>query len=106
MCHIYLHSIRLTNLSRGLIPSFANGLDRSPDDPFTNNLTMTHKNFANYLHRDKDKIACVYGMWWPSYVFKRGRHTSYEFDDNVEHDAIEGGAFLWGEYGYGVDFER
>lgn len=67
---------------------------------------MTHQDFANYQHRDKDKIACAHGLWWSSRVITEGQETTYELDDAVEHDAIEGGAFLWGEYGYAVDFAR
>ncbi|KAG1829044.1 hypothetical protein DFJ58DRAFT_848842 [Suillus subalutaceus] len=38
----------------------------TPQRPFTNSLTLTHNDFANYLHTDCDHIPITYGMWWVS----------------------------------------
>jgi hypothetical protein len=91
-------------LSSKNIPSFDNFLDGdSKARPFSNNLTLTNDNFSNFLHRDKDYVAAAYGMWWTS---KKGHQLDYSFSEGVDHNKVEGGGFLWGEYKIGVDFQR
>lgn len=91
-----------------MIPSFSTlTLDgNSVETPFANSLTITRGDFSNYQHKDKDEIEIAYGLWWPAAFSKVGRHTQYTIDSKVGHDKIKGGAFLWGEYGIAVDFER
>ena len=62
--------------------------------------------FSNFQHFDYDKISYAFGCWWvakvPAQIGKK-----YELvceDDNQAH--IQGGGFLWGQYGIGIDFER
>lgn len=88
-----------------MIPSFATlALDGvSPETPFCNSLTVTRNDFSNFQHKDKDKIEIAYGMWWPAALHGDKR---YVIDDNVGHEKVKGGAFLWGEYAVAVDFER
>ncbi|KII87045.1 hypothetical protein PLICRDRAFT_72159, partial [Plicaturopsis crispa FD-325 SS-3] len=90
------------------IPAFADiAFDgQSSEEPFANSLTITNDDFANYQHKDKDKIAVAFGLWWTSHKRKEGRGTSYEFTPDVDHKDVQGGGFLFGEYGVGVDFER
>lgn len=91
-----------------MIPSFSTlTLDgKSSDTPFANSLTITRDDFANYQHVDKDKIQIAYGLWWPATLRKVGRHHRYIIDEEIGHDQIKGGAFLWGEYGIAVEFEK
>lgn len=97
----------LIQFERGNIPSFDDALDgTSKSRPFSNCLTLTNEDFANFLHRDKDHIAIAFGMWWASKVCKVGKKVSYLFSDGVDHDRVNGGGFLWGEYRFGVDFQR
>ncbi|KAF8868942.1 hypothetical protein BD779DRAFT_1458818, partial [Infundibulicybe gibba] len=93
------------------IPSFADtNLDGpSAAFPFANSLTITRDDFSNYQHRDRDEIQIAYGLWWPAaYVQtpKDGKYTYYQLHKDGDHSDIKGGAFLWGEYGVGVDFQR
>lgn len=86
------------------IPAFDDFLDGdSKARPFVNNLTLTNDDFANFLHCDKDYIAAAYGMWWTS---DRNSKHEYSFSKGLDHDKIDGGEFLWGEYKIGVDFQR
>ncbi|TCD59762.1 hypothetical protein EIP91_011525, partial [Steccherinum ochraceum] len=99
----------MVNVSEDLdIPSFSQvTLDGDdPERPFANCLTLTNGDFANALHQDNDFNPLAFGMWWVTGVRNEGRSTAYEFDDKLDHDSVEGGAFLLGEYGIGVDFER
>ncbi|KAM6495054.1 hypothetical protein JOM56_009677 [Amanita muscaria] len=92
----------------GNIPSFDDYLDgNSKACPFSNCLTLTNDDFANFQHRDKDHIAVAFGLWWTSQraVTPEGQPI-YSFQSDLDHDQIDGGGFLWGEYGIGVDFQR
>lgn len=88
--------------------SFDNALDgESIATPFANSLTATNNDFANYQHRDNDLIAAAYGMWWTTAVEKgENGQPRYKFKDDIDHNQVRGGAFLWGAYGIAVDFER
>ncbi|KAG2737617.1 hypothetical protein P692DRAFT_20761316, partial [Suillus brevipes Sb2] len=99
---------QMVSVSReGRIPSFATvSLDEgtSPEHPFANSLTLTHNDFANYLHKDRDHIPIAYGMWW---VSKRERTRGpFHFDPTADQYRIPGGAFFWGEYNIGVNFSK
>ncbi|KAF9471351.1 hypothetical protein BDN70DRAFT_901412 [Pholiota conissans] len=74
-----------------------------PKAPFANSLTITRDDFANFLHHDNDHDGSVsYGLWWAA----KSSPTGYVFNPNeVDHDAISGGEFLFGEYGVGVRFK-
>ncbi|KAG1889499.1 hypothetical protein F4604DRAFT_1498440, partial [Suillus subluteus] len=78
----------------GGIPSFDMvSLDEgiTPQQPFTNSLTLTHNNFTNYLYTDCNHIPITYGMWWVSKHEKvRG---PFEFHPQVDHYCITGGFF-------------
>ncbi|KAF6758422.1 hypothetical protein DFP72DRAFT_808144, partial [Ephemerocybe angulata] len=74
------------------------------NNPFGNALVVTHNDFCNFLHKDRDEIEVAYGMWWAG-MFDTSLDT-WRFDDKVDHGDIEGGEFLYGEYGIVVDFER
>ncbi|TCD60231.1 hypothetical protein EIP91_010528 [Steccherinum ochraceum] len=90
------------------IPSFSQ-LALDGDDaerPFANCLTLTNNDFANALHRDKDFSLLAFGMWWVTRVRREGHHDIYEFDPSLDHDSVKGGAFVLGEFGIGVDFQR
>ena len=77
------------------------------DQPFSNNLTLTNNDFSNFQHCDKDHIAAAYGMWWTSSRgIIKGGELEYSFSNAFDHDKIDGGGFLWGEYKIGVDFQR
>lgn len=91
-----------------MVPSFATlALDGNSDEaPFANSLTITRDDFANYQHKDADKIQIAYGLWWPATLHKVGHHKQYIIDSNIGHDKIKGGAFLWGEYAIAVEFEK
>ncbi|KAF9488407.1 hypothetical protein BDN71DRAFT_1457361 [Pleurotus eryngii] len=86
------------------IPSFAaetiDGVDSN--HPFANALTITHDNFSNFLHTDKDEIEIAYGMWWAG----RKEEKGWTVGDDTAQRHIQGGAFLWGKYGVAVDFEH
>lgn len=73
------------------------------ESPFANSLTITRDDFSNFLHIDKDAIDAAYGGWWAARVRPDG---SYTIDENVSHSRIKGGAFVLGNYGIGINFER
>lgn len=89
-------------------PSFADinfGTDaKGSSIPFGISLTITREDFSNYLHRDRDYTADAYGWWWTGKFDEELKR--YTLDPKANHDKIQGGAFLWGEYAVGVDFER
>ncbi|KAG1838454.1 hypothetical protein DFJ58DRAFT_668370, partial [Suillus subalutaceus] len=91
----------------GGIPSFDMvSLDQgtTPQRPFANSLTLTHNDFANYLHTDRDHIPIAYGMWW---VSKRENvRGPFQFHPQADHYRIPGGSFFWGEYNIGVNFSK
>jgi len=47
-------------------------------------------------------------MWWTSANAKTvdASNQKYAFDRGAQHSDVQGGAFLWGEYGVAVDFEQ
>lgn len=102
----FVQYIPVTHLmSRHRIPSFSDiALDGKSAElyPFANSLTITRDDFANFLHCDKDEIETAFGLWWCG-IMKNGH---YHVDPTVDHEQVKGGAFVWGEFGYGVDFER
>lgn len=69
---------------------------------FANSLVITRDDFSNYQHKDRDAIDIAYGLWWAA----RQNGNKYELDPACDHAQIKGGQFLYGEYGWGVDFER
>ena len=79
-------------------------LDATHLDPsnFANSLIITRDGFANYQHTDFDAIPIAYGLWWVG----RGIHTGYSIDPALDHGCVQGGQFIYGEYGWGVDFEK
>ena len=105
---LFISYLLLYQSFRGNIPSFDDFLDGSSKaQPFSNCLTLTNDDFANFQHRDKDHIAVAFGLWWTSAraLTPEGQPV-YSFSDLIDHDEIDGGGFLWGEYGIGVDFQR
>jgi hypothetical protein len=90
-----------------MIPSFAAlSLDgESHERPFANSLTITRDDFSNYQHLDADKIQIAYGLWWAAHLVK-GSTNHYEIRPDYDHDRIKGGAFVWGDFGIAVDFEK
>lgn len=80
------------------------GPETLDDSVFANSLMITRNDFANYQHHDSDAVAIAYGLWWAGLLDqKAGR---FVLGDSCDHDSISGGAFLFGGYGYGVDFEK
>ncbi|KAK7447682.1 hypothetical protein VKT23_013938 [Stygiomarasmius scandens] len=70
-----------------------------------NSITITCNDFSNYLHTDRDESHIAYGWWWIG--SRKNRLGRWELDiDNHNHSDVKGGAFLIGQYGYAVDFER
>ncbi|KJA16326.1 hypothetical protein HYPSUDRAFT_207119 [Hypholoma sublateritium FD-334 SS-4] len=69
---------------------------------FANSLVITREDFSNYQHKDKDAIAVAYGLWWAA----KRNGNKYELDAVCDHAQIKGGQFVYGEYGWGIDFER
>jgi hypothetical protein len=73
-------------------------------------LTLTNNDFANFQleHCDKDFIPIAYGLWWTSKreVDPKTNTSTYSFDPTTDHGRVDGGGFLWGEYGIGIDFAR
>jgi hypothetical protein len=80
----------------------------SPEFPFANSLTLTNNDFANFQHCDKDLILIAYGLWWTSKreVNPKTNTSTYSFDPTTDHGRVDGGGFLWGEYGIEIDFAR
>jgi hypothetical protein len=93
------------------IPSFADVTFDGEDNlhPFANSLTLTYDDFSNAQHKDNDYIAVAYGMWWASTRAKPGEASKvkqeFTFSKIAQHKDVQGGAFLWAEYGAAVDFE-
>lgn len=108
VCGFFFPSCLLLISFRGRIPSFDDFLDGSSKArPFSNCLTLTNDDFANFQHRDKDHIAVAFGLWWASaQAFTPEGQPVYSFPSGIDHDKIDGGGFLWGEYGIGMDFQR
>ncbi|KAF9528575.1 hypothetical protein CPB83DRAFT_854378 [Crepidotus variabilis] len=101
-------SMRETALSEGT-PSFADTdfVDKPGAKslvPFGISLAITREDFSNYLHTDRDYTADAYGWWWPAQWDNQSKR--YVFNEKVSHQDIKGGCFIWGDYGFGVDFER
>lgn len=96
------------NIYRNRIPSFSaqkiDGL--SAERPFANSLTITRDDFSNYQHMDADEVEIAYGLWWAAKVTRDGDNVSYTLDEAYDHSKVKGGAFLLGEFGVGVDFQR
>lgn len=67
------------------------------------NLTLTLQDFANLLHKDRDKSRWVSGVWWPAkkvqgqYVIDRSPGAMRK---------VRGGQFIWPEFMIGIDFEK
>jgi hypothetical protein len=80
----------------------------SPEFPFANSLTLTNNDFANFQHCNKDFIPIAYGLWWTSKreVDPKTNTSTYSFDPTIDYRTVDGGGFLWGEYGIGIDFAR
>ena len=90
------------------VPSFDTlALDgTSKQRPWGNSLTVTSHDFSNYSHTDNDEAPLAYGVWWASALLQYRKSFRYEFNDQIDHRNICGGAFLLHMYGIGVDFER
>jgi hypothetical protein len=94
------------------MPDFADVKFDGKDNlhPFANSLTLTCDDFSNAQHKDNDQIAVAYGMWWASESVNDGHSSEnrekYRFSENAQHSSVKGGAFLWGEHGAAVNFER
>ncbi|KAJ3840143.1 hypothetical protein EV361DRAFT_779621, partial [Lentinula raphanica] len=90
------------------IPSFADlelwAAGEEATSPFANSLTITNKDFSNYVHRDRDAIDIAYGWWWVG--FRDNKRQRWELNDDYDHDQVKGGEFLLAEYGVAVDFSR
>ncbi|KAJ7849129.1 hypothetical protein B0H14DRAFT_2356345, partial [Mycena olivaceomarginata] len=85
--------------------SFADTLDGgSPQQPFTNSLTATKQGFCNFQHCDLDFTPIVYGKWWEAQQINGD--PRWVFTAEADHSKTQGGEFLWGAYGIGVDFAR
>jgi hypothetical protein len=89
------------------VPSFGvvnfEGDHNDKDSFFSNSLTVTRDDFFNFLHKDNDQIGHAYGWWWPAWLSPDNR---YIFNEKYGHDMVKGGAFIWGKYKIGVDFQR
>ncbi|KAJ3761506.1 hypothetical protein EV360DRAFT_4260, partial [Lentinula raphanica] len=72
--------------------------------PFANSLTITNRDFANYVHKDRVAIDIAFGFWWTA--FKPKKRGLWVISDNHDHNKIKGGEFLLAEYGVAVDFPR
>ncbi|KAJ3816682.1 hypothetical protein EV361DRAFT_759353, partial [Lentinula raphanica] len=90
------------------IPSFAdlelwvNGEETVT--PFANSLTITNRDFANYVHKDRDAIDIAFGFWWTA--FKPNQRKPWMISDKHDHSNIKGGEFLLAEYAVAVDFPK
>ncbi|THU96436.1 hypothetical protein K435DRAFT_797326 [Dendrothele bispora CBS 962.96] len=88
------------------MPSFAHIKVPDTEDTYraaiANSITITLRDFANYQHQDKDAVPVVYGWWWVA--VQNGEE--WVVDPKFDHKDVEGGEFLFGEYGFAVDFER
>ncbi|PPQ75660.1 hypothetical protein CVT24_010580 [Panaeolus cyanescens] len=68
---------------------------------YANSLTITKNDFANFSHLDNDLLPYAYGWWWPARLTPSGYKVSWK-----DNDQIRGGAFLLGDFGVAIDFER
>lgn len=85
--------------------SFADTLDGgSPQQPFANSLTATKQGFCNFQHCDRDFAPIAYGKWWEAQQINGD--PRWVFTAEADHSKTQGGEFLWGAYGIGVDFAR
>jgi hypothetical protein len=49
----------------------------------------------------------AFELWWASArVFTLEGKLIHSFSSDIDYDKIEGGGFLWSEYGIGIDFQR
>ena len=83
------------------IPSFTAAtmsIDEWKDSPGPNSLTITDNGFYNVQHKDKDMSTFTFGVFWNGYI-KNGKPLGMPL--NVGH-AVEGGEFVWAEYGIGA----
>ncbi|KAJ7204008.1 hypothetical protein C8J57DRAFT_1008482, partial [Mycena rebaudengoi] len=95
----------LISISRIGVLSFADALDgKSAERPFTNSLTATYHGFSNWLHCDNDHVPVAVGLWWEAEC--EGPGKKYVFSTDADHNKTKGGEFVWGEFGFGVDFEK
>lgn len=71
-------------------------------------MTITANGFANYVHCDKDFIPIAYGWWFAARKMHNEETNLFEYalDENVGHQDISGGAFLWAALHCGMDFQR
>lgn len=98
-------SLRL--FDRTHVPAFAStSLNIDEEYPFASALTVTCQDFSNYLHRDKDAVPYVFGIWWASEMRKDAGTIQYSLEGSKSHNHIKGGAFMWGKYAVAVDFAR
>lgn len=51
---------------------------------------LTHHNFSNFFHQDKNFIVAALGFWWTALESKEKCHY---FSDKVDHSTVKGGAF-------------
>ena len=42
-------------------------------------------------------------MWWTS---TKNNQLGYSFSKGLDHNKVDGGGILWGEYNIGVDFQQ
>ncbi|KAJ7243706.1 hypothetical protein C8J57DRAFT_1243307 [Mycena rebaudengoi] len=85
--------------------SFADVLDgKSAEWPFTNSFTATYHRFSNWLHCDNNYVPIAIGLWWEAECDGPGK--KYEFLMDADHNKTKGGEFMWGKFGFGVDFEK
>jgi hypothetical protein len=68
-------------------------------------LTTTWGDFANGIHKDRDKSPYAFGMWWISEIEK----STGDLVPHMNVDAqchVKGGEFIIPEFNIGVDFQR
>jgi hypothetical protein len=91
------------------LPSFADFTfdgSKIPERPFANSLTITRDDFANFQHFDRDQVSYAFGRWW---IAKVPTEIGGEYQLVCEKNGqahVQGGGFLWGQYGAGISFER
>ncbi|KAJ4464501.1 hypothetical protein C8J55DRAFT_493846 [Lentinula edodes] len=74
--------------------------------PFANSLTITHSDFSNYVHCDRDAIAVAYGWWWVGYRGHSKDSWKLSLDGSFDHNQVTGGSFLIAQHGIAIDFAR
>ncbi|KAJ3860949.1 hypothetical protein EV359DRAFT_48145, partial [Lentinula novae-zelandiae] len=74
--------------------------------PFANSLTITHSDFSNYVHCDRDAIAVAYGWWWVGYKGHSKDSWKLSLDGSFDHNQVTGGSFLIAQHGIAIDFSR